>query len=60
MVDDKNYSIIIEELKEYAMDLEIEFTREAIKMLGLITLKIPKSINKVTLFLLEILGISLE
>jgi len=60
MVDDKNYSIIIEELKEYAMDLEIEFSREAIKMLGLIILKIPKSINKITLLLLEILAISLE
>jgi len=52
--------MIIEELKEYTMDLEMEFSREAIKMLGLITLKIPKSINKVTLILVEILNISLE
>ena len=60
LTDEKNFEVIIEELKEYSMDLEVEFSREALRMLGVITLKIPSSIFKVTLILLEILQVSLE
>lgn len=60
LIESKNYVQILEELKEYAMDPEVEFSREALKSMGLMALKVKESLDKVTGVLMELVLVALE
>jgi len=42
------------------MDPEVEFSREALKSMGLMALKVKGSLDKVTAVLMELIQLSLE
>lgn len=54
LIDSNNYMHILEELKEYAMDPEVEFSKVALKSMGLMALKVKESLEKVTEVLMEL------
>ena len=54
VADDKNADAILNELKEYANDLELELIRKSIKAIGSIILKVDKSAKKAVEILQEI------
>lgn len=46
VADDKNADVILNELKEYANDLEIELIRKSIRSIGTIILRVDKASKK--------------
>jgi AP-1 complex subunit beta-1 len=46
VADEKNVDVILNELKEYANDIEIELIRKSIKSIGQIILKVDKGAKK--------------
>lgn len=46
VADDKNFEYILNELKEYSNDLEIELVRSSVKAIGHVILKVDKSAKK--------------
>jgi AP-1 complex subunit beta-1 len=56
VADDKNADIILNELKEYANDLEIELIRKSIRAIGSIILKVDKAAKRAVEILADIVG----
>jgi vesicle coat complex subunit len=54
VADDKNADVILNELKEYANDLEIELIRKSIRSIGTIILRVDKASKKAVEILHEI------
>jgi len=52
--DDKNADVILNELKEYANDLELELIRKSIRAIGSIILKVDKASKRAVEILQEI------
>ncbi len=46
VADDKNADVILNELQEYANDLELELIRKSIRAIGTIILKVDKAAKK--------------
>lgn len=43
--DKNNCGVILQELKEYAMDPEVEFSKEALKSMGIIALRVRECLE---------------
>lgn len=54
VADDKNADVILNELKEYANDLEIELIRKSIRAIGTIILRVDKASKRAVEILHEI------
>ena len=54
VADDKNADVILNELKEYANDLEIELSRKSIRAIGTIILRVDKASKRAVEILHEI------
>ena len=52
--DDKHADVILNELKEYANDLELELIRKSIRAIGSIILKVDKASKRAVEILQEI------
>lgn len=55
LATEKNVKILVTELKEYCMEVDMEFVRRAIKALGQVAIKIPSSASGVVDILLDLL-----
>ena len=56
VADKKNYEIILNELKEYSNDMEMELVRNSVKAIGKIILKIDEASKKAVLIIQEIVA----
>jgi vesicle coat complex subunit len=56
VADDKNADIILNELKEYANDMEIELIRSSIKAIGTIILRVDKAAKRAVEILQELVN----
>jgi vesicle coat complex subunit len=54
VADEKNADVILNELKEYANDIEIELIRKAIKAMGTIILRVDKAAKRAVEILQEL------
>jgi AP-1 complex subunit beta-1 len=54
VADEKNADVILNELKEYANDIEIELIRKAIKAMGMIILRVDKAAKRAVEILQEL------
>ena len=54
VADDKNADVILNELKEYANDLELELIRQSIRAIGTIILRVDKASKRAVEILHEI------
>ena len=54
VADKKNYEIILNELKEYSNDMEMELVRNSVKAIGKIILKIDEASKKAVTIVQEI------
>ena len=54
VADDKNADVVLNELKEYANDLEIELIRKSIRAIGTIILRVDKASKRAVEILHEI------
>ena len=54
VADDKNADVILNELKEYANDIEIELIRKSIRAIGTIILRVDKSAKRAVEILQEL------
>lgn len=57
VADDKNADVILNELKEYANDIEIELIRKSIRAIGSIILKVDKAAKRAVEVLQELVTI---
>lgn len=42
----KNYEMVLNELNEYACDMEIDFSRKAVRSIGTLSLNFSKCVDK--------------
>lgn len=56
VADDKTADIILNELKEYANDIEIELIRKSIRAIGSIILRVDKSAKRAVEILSELVS----
>jgi len=56
VADDKNADVILNELQEYANDLELELIRKSIRAIGTIILKVDKAAKKAVEILQSIIA----
>ena len=54
VADDKNADVILNELKEYANDIELELIRKSIRAIGTIILRVDKAAKRAVEILQEI------
>jgi AP-1 complex subunit beta-1 len=54
VADEKNADVILNELKEYANDLELELIRQSIRAIGTIILRVDKASKRAVEILHEI------
>ncbi len=54
VADDKNADVILNELKEYANDIELELIRKSIRAIGTIILRVDKASKRAVEILQEI------
>lgn len=57
VADDKNADVILNELKEYANDIELELIRKSIRAIGTIILRVDKASKRAVEILHEIVNI---
>jgi AP-1 complex subunit beta-1 len=57
VADDKNADVILNELKEYANDIELELIRKSIRAIGTIILRVDKAAKRAVEILHEIVTI---
>eukprot|EP01022_Parablepharisma_sp_SALTPOND_P003987 TRINITY_DN116_c0_g1_i1.p1 TRINITY_DN116_c0_g1~~TRINITY_DN116_c0_g1_i1.p1 ORF type:complete len:1020 (+),score=129.37 TRINITY_DN116_c0_g1_i1:978-4037(+) len=57
IANEKNYEVVLAELREYANWLELEFTRKAIKIIGQIGVRIEKATKRALELTLDILKV---
>jgi len=57
VADEKNADVILNELKEYANDIELELIRKSIRAVGTIILRVDKAAKRAVEILQEIVGI---
>lgn len=56
VADKKNFEIILNELKEYSNDMEMELVRSSVKAIGKIILKIDEACKKAVTIVQEIVN----
>ncbi len=56
VADDKNADVILNELKEYANDIEIELIRKSIRAIGSIIIRVDKSAKRAVEILQELVA----
>lgn len=54
VADEKNADVILNELKEYANDIEIELIRKSIRAIGTIILRVDKAAKRAVEILQEL------
>jgi vesicle coat complex subunit len=56
ITNDKNYEIVLNELNEYAYDMDLEFNSQAVRCIWKIALRIPMALTKVLSMLNSVVG----
>lgn len=56
VADEKNADIILNELKEYSNDVDVELVRKSVKAIGHIILKVDKAVKKAVEIIKEIVN----
>lgn len=56
IANDKNFEQLLSELKEYAMEVDMDFVRRAVKAIGQVAIKIDAATEKCVNTLLDLIG----